>query len=259
MNNTVCYFFFFDLRPDLRYCPRDVESFSMNDACDSPLLESSLEHGEDSLDGIGVWTVGGREDVLEAQLVDPLDGGVAVVDAKVVHDEADVIVEVPGPQFFEPDLELLDVHRLVELHHQVYSSLLGDASENGDRLASILPLVYLDLVIDARPLVGGNRLGRHHSFVQVDNPESSLHHDPQLLRHELGLPPDPPLTVGVVDLGDPDLLLADVVLAVEAPVLGLGDLPVREPVEELGTALADGETDLLDHRLTAENPGQLLL
>ena len=86
-----------------------------------------------------------------------------------------------------------------------------------------------------------------------------LHHNPQLLRHELGLPPDPPLKVGVVDLGDPDLLLADMVLTIEAPVLRLGDLPVREPAEELSSALADGEADLLDHRLTAEDPGQLLL
>ena len=114
-------------------------------------------------------------------------------------------------------------------------------------------------MIDARPLMGRNGLGCHHSLVQVDDPESPLHHDPQLLRHELGLPPDPPLTVGVVDLSDPDLFLADVVLAVEAPILGLGDLPVRVPAKELGPSLADGEADLLDHRLTAEDPGKLLI
>ena len=181
------------------------------------------------------------------------------MDAEVVHDEADVVAEVPSPQLVEPDLELLDVHRFLKLHHQVDSFFLGDASENSDCLAAILPLVHLDLVINARPLMGRNGLGGYHSLVQVDNPEAPLHHDPQLLRHELGLPPDPPLTVCVVDLGDPDLLLADMMLAVEAPVLGLRDLPVREPAEELGTALADGEANLLDHSLTAEDPGQLLL
>ena len=104
-----------------------------------------------------------------------------------------------------------------------------------------------------------NGLSCHHSLIQVDDPESTLHHDLKLLRHELGLSPDPPLMVGVVDLCDPDLLFADVVLAVESPVLGLRDLPIRESANKLGPPLADGEADLLDHRLTAEDPGQLLI
>ena len=97
MYDTVCYFFCFYLRPDLRYYSRDVESFSMEDASDSPLLESSLEHGEDALDGIGVWAVGRSEDILESELVDPLNRCMAVMDAQVVHDEADIIEEVSSP------------------------------------------------------------------------------------------------------------------------------------------------------------------
>ena len=259
MHDAIDDFLSVELPPDSLYQWRQLDLSSVDDATDSLLPELSLEDGEDALDRVGVWAVGRREDVLEAQLVDPLDGGVAVVDAQVVHDEADVVEEVPGPQLVEPDLELLDVHRLVELHHQVDSSLLGDASEHCNCATTILPLVHLHFMPLSGPLVGGDGLGGHHGLVEVDDPEAPGSHHLDLLRHELGLPPDPPLSVWGVDLGDADLLLADVVALVDGAVLGHGDLSVRPPVEELGPALGDGEAQLLEVGLLADDPSDLLL
>ena len=103
----------------------------LDDSLNPLLLELTFEDREHTLDWIGVWAVGWSEDVLEAELVDPLYGCVAVVDSEVVHHQADVVEEVPGSELVEPELELLDVDGLLELNHQVNSSLLRDATKNG--------------------------------------------------------------------------------------------------------------------------------
>ena len=110
-----------------------------------------------------------------------------------------------------------------------------------------------------RPLMGRDGLGGHHGLVEVDYPEASLHHHLQLLSHEPGLPLDPALPVGVVDLRDADLLIPDVVALVDGAVLGRRDLSVRPPAEELSSALRDSHAYLLDVGLSAGDPVDLLL
>ena len=111
----------------------------------------------------------------------------------------------------------------------------------------------------SRPLVCWNGLCSHHSFVQVDYSESSCYHHLQLFSHEIRLLPNPPLSVGVIDLGVPDLLLPDVVSLVDGAILGDGDLPIRPLVEELSSSFSYSHSNLLKVGLLVNNPGYLLL
>ena len=107
--------------------------------------------------------------------------------------------------------------------------------------------------------MGGDGLGGHHGLVEVDYPEASLYHHLQLLSHEPGLPLDPALPVGVVDLGDPYLHLPDMVALVDGAILGHRDLPVWVDAEELSTALRDCHAYLLQVGLSTNDPVDLLL
>ena len=74
----------------------------------------------------------------------------------------------------------------------------------------------------------GDRALRDHGLVQKDQPESSVLELLELLGHVLALPLDLELELGVVDLGDPDLLAPDLVLDVDVPQGGAADLLAGE-------------------------------
>ena len=107
--------------------------------------------------------------------------------------------------------------------------------------------------------MGGDGLGGHHGLVEVDYPEASLHHHLQLLSHELSLSSNPPLSISIIDLGDPYLLLPDVVALVDGAVLGHRNLSVWVDVEELSSALRDCHAYLLQVGLSTDDPVDLLL
>ena len=146
--------------------------------------------------------------MLEAQLLDPLQHHLAPMYGEIVHDEADVVEGVAGPELIKPDLELLDVDCLLELEYEVDSSFERDASEHSNSFSTILPVVDLDFIPLSGPFMRRNGLDGHHGLVQVDEPESLCSHLLQSLPHEAGLSPDSILHAGIVNLGDANLLLS---------------------------------------------------
>ena len=223
------------------------------------LLELALELGEHRLDGVGIGRVDRSVDILKAELVHPLDGGIGVVHPEVVEHEADVVEEMPRPQLVEPHLELLDIDGLLEGHHQVDAPLLGDACEHCNAAPRVLLVVNLQLDVLARPLVGWNGALGDHGLVEVHNAEASRNHDPQLLCHELGLTPDPPLQGIIYELGDSNLLLPYMLGLVDGSVLGGADLLLGVPAQELSSPLFDGHADLHLDGLCTGDPFNVLL
>jgi hypothetical protein len=230
---TVYYLFFFDEAEDTVNLGLVVDLSLMHYRADPHPLEPVLELGEHTLNRVVVRRVGWGEDILQPELVEPVDHIVAVVHPEVVHDDADVVEEVPPPELLEVHLELLLVHGLGKGHDQVHPSLPGYACDDGDDLSGELTKVDRERLLLGRPLsFGDGRLG-DQGLVEEDDAEAPVDQLMELLGHEGRLPLDAEPHHSVRELGDLDQLVADLVLLVDAGEGGEADLLLRELAQEL--------------------------
>jgi hypothetical protein len=230
---TVNDLFLFDEAEDSVYLGLIIDLSPIHYLADPHPLEPVLEDGEHTLDRVVVRTICWGEDILQPELVHPFHHIVAVVHPKVVHDDADVVEEVPPPDLLEVHLELLLVHRLRKVHDQVHSSLPGYACDDGDDFPRELAIVNLKPLLLGSPLSNWDgRLG-DQGLVEEDDAEPSVDQLLELLRHKGCLPLDPEPHHSVRELGDLDPLVADLVLLVDPAEGGEADLLVRELAQEI--------------------------
>ena len=128
-------------------------------------LEDMLYFAEASFDTVKLGTGRKIEDIPDAQLVESLLHAVAVVDAEIVPEQAQLSVRVLLAKFLDPVKALLNVHRLLVYLVTDYASLGGNGQQQRLRRLVKKGQVHLYVVPLFGPLALGHRLASEHALV----------------------------------------------------------------------------------------------
>lgn len=205
------------------------------------LLDLVLADADHALDRVVVGGVAGVVYDPDAQTLRQLLDGLAFVDAQLIAEQRDLPERVHLPQPLQKRLELVLVHRLVEVHYQLQAPLVGDGRDRGDGFPVVLLDVRAGIVRPHRPIgLRDRRLGGAE-LVDVYDAVPRLLRLRHLRQRLLGFLANLLLVVGVDALPDVDLLLLDAGLSIHQAQVVQRDLHLREPPMEEPTPLLQAE------------------
>ena len=145
---------------------------ALQDACHhlgSQAPELLLHLAEAKLYWIPIWAVSHAIDRAEFQILHRLLALFRAVRGQIVHEDADLVIAVLGPQPSKVLLELRDVHGFRELHVQLLALLARDARQHS-RGGRVDPaLVYRYVLMGQAVLLLRDRRPRDHCFIDIDD------------------------------------------------------------------------------------------
>ena len=167
------------LQHELTSCKRCQARCQDVHAC----LEGVLDLGEDQLDRVQLWTVAPVVDEPEAQLPHGLLRPLRLVQAELIHEQADPGLAIELPELVDPQDVLVDVDGPLE-DLQIFQAILsGYAGKHSQRRLVELGLVDPRILPRQRPLRICECLPCKHGLVEVHDAVASVPGHGQLPFH----------------------------------------------------------------------------